>query len=257
MGEIKGLGLPQTKGSFQLSGIVTGMLKDSHYKETTTKTGKPWRILNFGVQTDKDSTIYVTLSGGEKEEVYFSKSITTDDGKKKIETKKVLWKDRFKFKEDGYRLIGVNVGVTKKKDEKGNDVNDKKLLTEYDACREISDNLIDGKSVFVRGNIEYSHFDNNGNSKHMIKFIPTQVSLCKDIDFDKEDFVPTADFTQYIIFMGIKPENEKNERFVVDAKIVNYNSIEDTEFIIEKKDLAVLFKKKFKAIHRNQSLGKY
>ena len=79
----KGLGLPQTNGSFQLSGITTGTEKDSFYKETLTKTKKPWRMINFGVKTDKDTTIYLNLNGGEKEEVYFSKS-TTVDGKNTI-----------------------------------------------------------------------------------------------------------------------------------------------------------------------------
>ena len=67
----KGLDLPQTKGSFQIKGVVTGTQKDNFYKETQTKTQKPWRILNFGVKNNKDSTIYVTLSDGEKDKVYF------------------------------------------------------------------------------------------------------------------------------------------------------------------------------------------
>lgn len=240
-----GLGIPQTRGSFQLKGVVTGTSKDSCYKETTTKTQKPWRTLNFGLKTEKDSTLYLTLSDGEKEKVYFSKSETVD-GKKKTDVQEVAWKDRFKFNKEGYRLIGVNVGVAKIKDAKGNDVNDKKILTGYDATKEIYDNLKDDESVFVKGNIEYSHFEGKNGATRATKFIPSQVSLCKSVDFDEEGFVPTSEFTQIIVFTGIKQDEEDKSRFVLSAKIVNFNSVEDAEFYITQKDLATTFKKNLK-----------
>jgi hypothetical protein len=241
----KGLDLPQTKGSFQIKGVVTGTQKDNFYKETQTKSQKPWRIVNFGVKTDKDSTVYITLSDGEKDKVYFSKTETVD-GKKKTDVQDVAWKDRFKFNKEGYRLIGVNVGVSKTTDAKGNEVNDKKMLTGYDACKEINDNLVDNQSVFIRGSIDYSHFESNNATKRAIKFVPNQISLCKEVNFDEDDFVPTADFTQIIVFTDIKPEDESKKRFVVSAKIVKFDSIEDAEFIIENKGLASNFKKNLK-----------
>lgn len=243
----KGIDLPQTKGTFQIKGIVTGTEKDSFYKETLTKTtNKPFRRVNFGVKVDKESTLYIELSGMEKDKVYFSKTTTTD-GKRSTEVQDVPWKDRFKFNKEGYRLIGVNVGVTKTHDAKGNEVNDKKNLVEYDASKEIGENLKDDQSVFVKGNIDYSHFDsNNGGTKRAVKFIPSQVSLCKDVDFDAEDFVATADFTQVIVFTGITQDENDKSRFIVSAKIVNYNGVEEAEFIITNKDLATLFKKNLK-----------
>lgn len=246
MAKNKGLGLPQTRGSFQVKGVVTGTQKDSFLKETLTKKAqKPWRTLNFGVKTDKESTIYITLSDGEKDKVYFAKTETVD-GKRKTDVQDIAWKDRFKFNKEGYRLIGVNTGVTKKVDEKGNEVNDKKMLTGYDACKEIADNLIDDQSVFVRGAIDYSHFEGKNGTVRAVKFVPNQVSLCKDVDFEADDFVPTADFTQYIVFMGIEQDTDDKNKFIVSAKIVNYNSIEDAEFIIEDRTLATTFKKNLK-----------
>jgi hypothetical protein len=242
----KGLDIPQTKGTFQLQGITTGTLKDSFYKETLTKTQKPWRMINFGIQTDKETSIYINLNGGEKDEVYFSKT-TTVDNKKSTEIEKVAWRDRFKFNKEGYKLIGVNVGVKKKLDDKTQKtVNDKKVLSEYDACKEIGDNLKDDQSLFVKGHVEYSHFDSNGNTKRSVKFIPSQVSLCKDVDFEAEKFEPTAFFTQTFIFNGIEQDPEDKTRFKVSGKIVGYNSIEDAEFIIISKDLALQFKKGLK-----------
>lgn len=246
MAKNKGLELPQTRGTFQIKGVVTGTQKNNFLKETLTKNAqKPWRTLNFGVKTDKESTIYITLSDGEKDKVYFAKTETVD-GKKKTDVQEVAWKDRFKFNKEGYRLIGVNVGVSKTTDAKGNEVNDKKMLTGYDACKEIFDNLKDDQSVFVRGTIDYSHFEGNNGTVRAVKFVPNQVSLCKDVDFDAEDFEPIADFTQVIVFTGIEPEDDTKKRFVVSAKIVNFNSIEDAEFFIESKELATTFKKNLK-----------
>jgi hypothetical protein len=246
----KGLGLPQTRGSFNLQGIVTGTEKDKFYTETTTKvTQKPFRMLNFGVKTDKDTAIYLNLNGGEQDKVYFSKT-TTDENKKKTTTvEEVAWKDRFKFNKDKFKMIGVNVGVTKTTDDKGKEVNDKKVLTPYDACKEIYDHLKDDQSIFVRGTVEYSHFENNnGDVKRSVKFIPSQVSLCKNIDFEAEGFVPTAFFTQTIVFTEIKKDetNKEQDRFIVSAKIIGFNSVEDAEFIILDKNLANNFRKGLK-----------
>lgn len=236
----KGLGLPQTRGSFQVRGKVTGTQRDNFYTEKLTKSDKPWRSVSFGVQYDKDSTIFVSLNGMERDSVYFSRREDKAKGIAK-DTKEIPWRDRFAFAEKDYSLIGVNVGVTKIKDEKGNDVNDKKRLTDYDACKEIVDNLVDDKTVFVKGNIEYGSYQN----KHTTKFVPSQVSLAKDIDFEDEDFAPLADFTQVIVFTDIK-QNEEKTKATVAAKIVNFDTVEDAEFVITDMNLAKVFKKNLK-----------
>ena len=69
----KGLGLPQTRGSFQVRGKVIGTQRDNFYIEKLTKTNKPWRSTSFGVQFDNDSTIYTSLNGMERGSVWFSK----------------------------------------------------------------------------------------------------------------------------------------------------------------------------------------
>jgi hypothetical protein len=236
----KGLELPQMRGQFQTQGKVTGTAKEKFYVEKSTKNNKPFRMTNFGVKINEDAAIYISLNGMEQDSIYFSKQEEVD-GKKKTVTETVAWKDRFTFAKEGFRLIGVNTGVKKKKDDKGNDVNDKKVLTPYDACKEIGENLVDDVSVFVRGNIEYSTYE----GRHQTKFVPTQVSLCKDVDFEAEGYVPTADFQQHILFMGIKQSEDKT-KFLVDAKIINFNSIEDAEFIITEVSLANLFRKNLK-----------
>ena len=54
-----------------------------------------------------------------------------------------------------------------------------------------------------------------------------------------------ADFTQVIVFTGIKP-NEDKTKATVSAKIINYDSIEDAEFIIADMNLAKIFNKNLK-----------
>ena len=41
--------LPETRGAFQLKGVVSGVKKDTAYKDLKTKSGKDMRIVNFGV----------------------------------------------------------------------------------------------------------------------------------------------------------------------------------------------------------------
>lgn len=230
-----GLGIQETKGSFQLRGIVTGTSKDSFYKEIKTKSNKPMRMVNFGVNIDKEKTVYINLNGMEKETVFFSKSEGKGKDKKTI-TEKVAWKDRLSFKKDGFRPIGVNLGIVKTMDANGNEVNDKQTKFEYDACKYISDNLKDDVSVFIKGKLEFSTY----NDSHQTRFTPNQISLCKPVDFDAEDFKTLGDFEQTIVFMGItKNENGKS---TVSANIITYNSIEDAEFIVENPKLAKTLK---------------
>ena len=242
--------LPETKGAFQLKGIVTGTNKDKFYKEIKTKSNKDMRMINFGVTYNDNSTLFINLQGMEQDNVYFSKK--AEKAGEKGETVKVPWADRFSFNREGFRLIGKNIGVRKKIDSTGKTVNDKKILTDFDACKEINEHLEDGASVFIRGNLDYSSFfDDKGNKKTSTKLVPSQISLCSDVDFDDEKYIQQNDFNQVIIFMGIDQEKENDKptgRFVVLAKIVTYSNIEDVEFIIEKdkKELANKFRKSLK-----------
>lgn len=214
-----GLGLQQCRGEFQIRGIVNGVERDSFYKEISTKTGKSMRITNFGVAIEQGKSVYLNLNGMERDKVYFAKR--EDD---KTVTKDVPWADRHSFKTDGYRIIGVNLGITKTVNEQGNEENKKVSLVEYDACKYINDNLKDDVSVFTRGTIEYSTY----KDKHQTKFVPSQISLCKPIDFEDDKFEVMADFKQQIVYMGIAKKGDGS--YTVSAKIVGYSTIEDVEF---------------------------
>lgn len=240
--------LPQTKGEFKISGLTTGTKKgDKFFNNKKTKKGVDMNLLSFGVETNKDATVYVSLNGMVRDEVFFYKR--PEEKGQKGTTKKIAWVDRYKFNEEGYKLIGLNIGVTKKLNDKGQEVNDNKMLTEFDACKQVADNLQDGQSVFIRGNIDYSSYKNDkGDVKRATKFVPNQVSLCGDIDFDKEGFEENNTFKQTIIFESVEMDttDKDDPKARVTAKIVTYNTIETAEFIVKNKGLYNTFKKKLK-----------
>ena len=53
--------LPETKGAFQLKGVVSGMEKDTAFKEIKTKSGKPMRMLNFGTSYLDSRRMFISL----------------------------------------------------------------------------------------------------------------------------------------------------------------------------------------------------
>lgn len=242
--------LTETKGSFQCKGKISGVESSRFYTEKKTKNNKDFRAVNFGCTYNDKTTIYMSLNGIPQDKVYFSKR-NADTGK--TDTKKVAWTNRNTFNEDGFRMIGTNLGLVKTTDKDGKEVNDKKTMHSFDACKYIKENLKDDMSTFIRGNIEFSSYlDKDGNTRRSIKYVPSQISLCKEVDFEEydEDNKPVHDFTQTIVFMGIdkEKENEKDTgRFIVSAKIITYGDIVDTEFVITDAKLANLFKKNLKA----------
>lgn len=242
--------LQETKGTFQVRGIINGVEKERFYTDKKTKTGKDFRAVNFGVEYNTKQTVYMSLNGMPQQKVYFSKR---NQSTGKTETKDVPWANRNKFHEEGFRMIGVGLGLTKTQDQSGKLVNDKKTMVPFDACEYINANLKDDMSAFVKGNIEFSSYtDSEGNVRRSVKYIPGQISLCKDVDFSKYDDAdnkPAHDFTQNIVFMGVdqeKVDDKATGRFIVSAKIVTYSDIVDTEFYILDKSLANLFRTKLK-----------
>ena len=161
--------LPETKGSFQAKGIVNGVEKERFYTDKKTQTGKDFRAVNFGCEYNDKQTIYMNLNGMPQQEVFFSKR---DQATGKTETKKIPWANRNKFNEDGWRMIGVNLGLTKTADKDGKTVNDKKTMHSFDACEYIKKNLKDDMSVFIRGNVDFSSYtDKEGNIRISVKYI--------------------------------------------------------------------------------------
>lgn len=237
------LGCKQLRGTFQMSGKVSGRLSQGFFTEGTSSNGKAYRKVRFGVELEQGKTVYMDLFGAASDYCYISKRTTLPGGKTQNDTQQIPWSKRFDFEKDpkykGYQMIGVTCGCRKATDSKGIERNDVKHLTAFDACDE-AQNLTDGADVFVRGNIRYSTY----NGTHRVTFEPTQISLCKPIDFDDMSFVPNAKFTQPIVLKDVVANKETKE-FDVTGFVVNYDSIEEIEMHIksDRKGLASTLKK--------------
>lgn len=229
--KISSFGIQECKSNFRAVGYITGVDKDSFYKELVTKNGKNMRMVNVGLKIDNNKTIYLNLNGMERDYVYFS-------GKKgdQMITEKVAWKDRESYNKPNMQPIGVRLGLTKGVNDKGEVRNINKTFADFDACAEMRNYLEDDSAVFVLGTIEYSVY----KDEHKIKFIPSQISLLSNSDLDFTDEKNQSVFQQEIVYMGVT-KNEDDE-FIVSAKIVGYNTIEDAEFYVENPSLAKKFK---------------
>lgn len=233
-------GLPQTRGEFKLRGLVTGMMKENAFETKETKTKKKMNILRFGVQTAPESTTFVNVQGTEKEKVIFMKKAEVKG--QQGEKREVPWGKRFEQQPEGFRLIGVNVGL--QKDDSGKNITH--TYTDFDAAAKLYDLLTDDMTVFVRGEIEYSSYKQGDEVRRNKKFNVKNI-YASAVDFEDENFTETADFKQKIVYTGIEKVNDTNDpRFAVSAKIVTYQTIEDAEFIIRDAQLANQFRKNLK-----------
>jgi hypothetical protein len=223
-------GLRLTPGSFTMSGIVSGVKKPTFYSEKDFGSTK-MRSANFGVKYDDNKTLFPTVQGFTRASVYFSRKNSTTG---KNETKQVSWADRLTFAENNpdWKIIGCNIGL--KKDEEGKNI--KQYLTEYDAAKYIKENLNDGVTVFVRGNLDFSSYVKGGEVHRKINYNATQVSLSADVDFTAEGYKPIHNWTQEVVYTGIEKETDADGkhtgRFVMSGYVVSYNAIEPVSFIV-------------------------
>ena len=221
-----------TQSNFQLRGVIVGTKSQRFYKSGAGKNGGQWNSLEFGVKIADGKTIYVSMRGFPRNEVfYYKKGENGGSGT----TKRVLWKDRKKSPGADYRLIGVNISTGK--DENGKNINE--TFVEYDAVEWLHDNLHDDDSVFIKGNLQFSSYtDRNGQTRKKIELVPTQISYTqKSINFDADDYTEMAEFENTLVFQSIDKEEDENGkatgRFVLSGYSVGYNSVENVSFIID------------------------
>lgn len=258
-------GLIQTEGSFKIRGEVTGTLKDDAFK-VIEKEGKATRnVLSFGLKASGKNEIYVTIGGREKDTVYFFKK-STEKGSKS-EQKKVSWEKRFApigkkvptnivsfdeddnikineyiYKEEGFVPIDTKVGLFK--DESGKNIT--KTFFDYDAAEVVSSIIKDEMPVMVIGKLDFYSSDAGESIKRYKTFNITNIYNSQNLDFESEDFKELAVFQQRFIYMGIKQSSSEDNCWIIEGKIVNYSTIEDVEFKMYNRKLAIAYKKNLK-----------
>lgn len=224
--------LKETDNSFQLRGLITNTKGQRFYKSGNTKNGGFWNSTEFGVKIADGKTVFVTLNGFPRAEVFYYKS---GENGSKGDTKRVTWKDRKKSPGAGYRLIGVNISTGK--DAEGKNINE--TFTEYDAVEWIKENLHDNDSVFIKGNLRFSSYtDKQGQTKKKIELVPTQISYTQNpVDFKAEDYKEMAEFENTLVFSALDKETDKKDkptgRCILSGYSINYSSVEPISFIID------------------------
>jgi single-stranded DNA-binding protein len=230
--------LTQTKSGFKFAGIVEGM-NDNSYNEGTIQQGKnegkSYRSVRFRVRTNTNNALSVELFGMEQDYVYpYKQGKKGENGKRaKGETKKIPFEDRNDLPE-GYHLIGVSVSLQKEVDAKGKEKVIRENLVDYDAVDAIYNNLSDGDSIYVAGEVQISEYeDRNGEVQKQAKYIIKSINLQKKpIDFNAEDFEELNAFEQEIVFVGADVD-KASETVIVTGRTIQYgDKFTDYQFYI-------------------------
>lgn len=244
--------MKNTSSSFQLRGVIVGTASQRFYKTGKSQNGNNWNSLEFGVKIAENKTVYVTMRGFPRDEVFYYKK--GENGAKGT-TKKVAWKDRNKVPGEGFRLIGVNISTGR--DEDGKNIN--QTFTEFDSIEWLHKNLKDNDSVFIKGNLQFSSYtDKNGQTRKKVELVPNQISYTKEpVDFDADDYKEMCEFENTIVFQSIDKEEDENGkstgRFILTGYSIGYNSVENVSFIL-KEDCAKLAANLKKAMKTGYSI---
>lgn len=249
MAEEKVINLEQTKSQFTIKGIVDGMTKENAYREDEIKNGKnkgkQYRSIKFQVQTSPENKLTVEMFGMELDYVYPYKK---GKGKEKGVSKKLEFSKRNNLPE-GFTLIGVRAAL--EQNDNGKNIN--KNLVDFDAVEYIYDNLNDGDSVYITGELSFSTYVNSQDEEiKQTKYNIKNIYKEKPIDFTDEKFEEVCAFEQEIVFVDSSIDKEEGAVYV-DAYTIQYgNKFTPANFVIrpdgnEKiKDLANVFAKKVK-----------
>lgn len=249
--------LKQTSSTFQVRGLVTGTKGKRFYNNGTTKNGGSWNAIEFGIAINNGKTVFLKLSGFPRKEVFYYKR--GENGEKGV-TQRVPWANRKNVPGDGFRLIGVNITTGKSEDDK----NINEVFTEWDAVEYLHENLKDGMSLFVKGNVEFSTYtDKDNNVQRKVELVPTQISYTQEpVDFNADDYEEEALFDDMLVYTGIDKETDENDkatgRFIVSGYSIKYDDIAPVQFIIDAADakLANNIRKKLKPYNAIHVYGK-
>lgn len=230
--------LEETKGSFTLKGIISGLSNDNSVREGVTQSDKDYKAISFDIESSPTNRVRVEMFGMERDVYYYSSQ--------KKETKKISFENRGKVTLKGFRLMGVNLNPTGNK-------NDRKTLIEFDAVDYIKENFKDGDSVYVTGNLDFSVFENKqGEVVNKTAFQIKSITKEKEpIDFNDEDFQPHAFFKQDIVVTEL---DEVENRLMINSKIIKYKGeLVDATFIVDAERL----KKFAKTLKKNLKFGDF
>lgn len=201
--------------------IGEAKVNDYTYKldEKSEKSDWIYNHLNLGVFCGETcGTVYAELMGGygsERDNVVYVHG-KTEDGKDDFENRFTIdWDDRFdeNILESVGDLCFMTVGLER---DNGGKVYYKKFLTPYDMIAYINENLTDGMVVNVKGNLKYSTYNEETQTKKEI----SSVVLSKADDSSKY----CARFTQTMFLTkdSVGKPDKNTGVLPVYAKVLDY-----------------------------------
>lgn len=236
--------LKQTKTKFKLIGVVEGMDKDNAYKMDASKKGKhegeTFRSLRFNVKTSDNNKIQVQMFSYEPEEVFLwnsDKAKEAKDNGKTYKGKRIPFEDWLEnqddYRENGDAVLQSRIGL--ERDEEGKVIS--KGLPTYVSIEELHNNLKDGTSVTVEGNISYSTYEKDGKVVENKNFNIERLFVRKEeVDFNDEKFEELTYFEQEVVFVDAVAEKKENKVFVTGRNINYQGKCHDTQFVIDYSD---------------------
>lgn len=217
--------LKQTKGSFTLSGKVTGVDRDGYYKEGETKNGAEYLRMNFGVKTSNTQTVYVESFGMEPENVYLfsnNRELKYPDNMMKLEYSKWL-DEKEELAEEGWNTTDLVIGL--ERDDSGKLINQINT-TKYDGLAQIYDDelLYNGQDVTVIGDLVHRSYENRqGKTTVQTAYEIRKIyGTRKEIDFDSDKFAEVATFKQEFIYNDFDYDKTLN-KITIYGWSVDYN----------------------------------
>lgn len=232
--------LQQTKNAFKVVGRVTRLDKDGAYKEDQMTKGKregdTYRSLRFGVKTSDTNEITVSMFDYEPTKVFLwnSEMKKADKDYKGDTVSFAEWEERKdELKDQGYAVLQTRIGV--EYDEKGKIKSEG--LPSYVASEHIYENLHNGDSVAIEGEIRYSSYvDKNDVVRQQVTYtIKKLYKLKKEVDFEAEDFEEVTYFEQELVFVDVEKDTELGKVNVTGRTIDYQGNFFDSNFVVNYK----------------------
>ena len=212
------------QGASQFTLVGKAVIKDGALKGVLQKEGKTWRHVNssFGVDTGDGNSVYARIWGGYKTDKPTLKRWNSEN-----EFIDIAWNDRLNesIVESVRDAELFRAGF--EKDAEGKLIT-KKFISEIDFEEYLREHLADGMKVRVRGDVEYSEYNENVNRRYNIKSVYLVEPYMKDgVEVIAED---TAFIKQTYLFdedalkKGWERELDKNGEIVVPVLVPSYVS---------------------------------
>ncbi len=214
---------PLKKGKAQFVLIGEAKINDYTYKidEKSDKSDWIYNSLNLGILCgEKHGTIYTELMGGygcERENVIYVHG-KTEDGRDDFDNRfEINWEDRNNetILESIGDLCFLTAGLEKDKFGK---VVYKKFLSAYDFINYVKENLTPNTVVNVKGNLKYSIYNGNVQTKKEVNSIV--LSKIDSVDKYKANFTQTMLLTRD----SVGEVDKEKSILPIYAKVVDYTN---------------------------------